>query len=139
MCGRYILTQQLGSPGERFDFQIGDLDYQANYNVAPSQQVLIVTGGGERRVERVRWVLGPEGDKDIKIGFKMINARAETVATSGDINSVSLGYENTNYVWWSHVKNFAPFGVSRPRACGTTTSGWNASVVSCKPEHVRDP
>ena len=99
MCGRYILTQQLGSPGERFDFQIGDLDYQANYNVAPSHQVLIVTGDGERRVERVRWVLGPEGDKDIKIGFKMINARAETVATSGDINSVSLGYENTNYIW----------------------------------------
>ena len=54
MCGRYILTQQLGFLAERFDFPIGDLDYRANYNVAPSQQVLIVTRDGERQSENVR-------------------------------------------------------------------------------------
>ena len=83
MCGRYILTQQLGFLAERFDFPIGELEYRPNYNVAPSQQVLMVTDDGERKAEHVRWGLIPFWAKDPKIGFKMINARAETVATSG--------------------------------------------------------
>ena len=83
MCGRYILTQQLGFLAERFDFPIGDLEYRPNYNVAPSQQVLMVTDVGGHKAENVRWGLIPFWAKDTKISFKMINARAETVTTSG--------------------------------------------------------
>ena len=53
------------------------------YNVAPTQEVLTVTNDGERHGEFMRWGLIPFWAKDLKIGYKMINARSETVATSG--------------------------------------------------------
>ena len=54
----------------------------ARYNVAPTQDVPIVraTGTGGRELARARWGLVPSWAKDIAIGARMINARAETVA-----------------------------------------------------------
>ena len=83
MCGRYTLAAEAWELAERFGFEVPDWAYKPNYNAAPSQQVVIVTNEGPRRAEMVRWGLVPFWAKDIKIGFKMINARAETVATSG--------------------------------------------------------
>lgn len=51
------------------------------YNIAPTQPVatvLVVTG--DRRMRRMRWGLVPHWAKDLLIGSRMINARAETVA-----------------------------------------------------------
>lgn len=58
------------------------LDMAARYNVAPGQGVPVVrlANGGERRMELLRWGLVPFWAKDPGIGYKMINARAETVA-----------------------------------------------------------
>ena len=51
------------------------------YNIAPSQQVLIIrTTDRERASAEVRWGLVPAWSKDIRIGNRLINARAETVA-----------------------------------------------------------
>jgi putative SOS response-associated peptidase YedK len=55
------------------------------YNVAPSQDIAIVrrrADGEGRELAQVRWGLIPFWAKDAKIGYKMINARAETVATA---------------------------------------------------------
>lgn len=53
------------------------------YNVAPTQDVLIVRVGtdGRREAVRVRWGLIPGWAKDASIGARCINARAETVDT----------------------------------------------------------
>ena len=40
----------------------------------------VVVGDGERHVEMMRWGLVPFWAKDEKIGYKMINARAETLS-----------------------------------------------------------
>ena len=56
---------------------------QPNYNVAPTQEVPAVVagnGGGERRLEMLRWGLIPSWADDPGIGARMINARSETVA-----------------------------------------------------------
>jgi hypothetical protein len=55
-----------------------------SYNVAPTNDVYAVveTPDGDRRLEAFHWGLVPVWAKDIKTGLKMINARAETVATS---------------------------------------------------------
>lgn len=52
------------------------------YNVAPSTDIPVVRLiDGERTLSLMRWGLIPVWAKDIKIGYKTINARAETVAS----------------------------------------------------------
>ncbi|UCE51313.1 MAG: SOS response-associated peptidase [Desulfobacterales bacterium] len=56
-------------------------DITANYNVAPSQEILaIFKHEGENWLDKFHWGLVPFWAKDTSIGNRMINARAETVA-----------------------------------------------------------
>ncbi len=80
MCGRYSLIADLGDLAKRFEFDGDWLTFDAKYNVAPTQEVLTVVGGDERRAGFMRWGLIPHWARDPKIGARMINARAETVA-----------------------------------------------------------
>jgi putative SOS response-associated peptidase YedK len=50
------------------------------YNIAPSEYVAAVRNTGENVVEPIRWGLVPSWAKEIRIGYKMINARYETLA-----------------------------------------------------------
>ncbi|KSU83320.1 Putative SOS response-associated peptidase YedK [Fictibacillus enclensis] len=79
MCGRYSLYADMDFIQEEFDVTIpGTLPKR--FNIAPSQDVLVVTAdGGKRKAHMYRWGLIPFWAKDPKIGYKMINARAETV------------------------------------------------------------
>jgi putative SOS response-associated peptidase YedK len=82
MCGRYSLA----TPAQtdlRARFALGEsIDVAQRFNVAPGDDVLTVTTSkeGEPRGEILRWGLVPHWAKDPKTGFKMINARAETLA-----------------------------------------------------------
>ncbi len=80
MCGRYLIT----TPVEAIR-QIFGVDQRPNlaprYNVAPTQSVPIIRlGEAGRELVTVRWGLVPFWAKDLKIGARMINAKAETVA-----------------------------------------------------------
>lgn len=74
MCGRYTLhtTDELE---DRYRVEVSDA-IRANYNVAPSQTMPVITQDGLRMM---RWGLIPKWAKDEKIGYKLINARSETV------------------------------------------------------------
>ena len=51
------------------------------YNIAPTQDVVTIANDGEANVAQLmRWGLVPSWSKDISIGSRMINARAETLA-----------------------------------------------------------
>ncbi len=52
----------------------------ARYNIAPSQPISIIPNTAEKQLTFVIWGLIPFWAKDSKIGHKMINARAETLA-----------------------------------------------------------
>ena len=80
MCGRFSLTANLGELASRFEFDGNRLDLEPNFNVAPTQNVLTVLGGENRRGGFMRWGLIPHWAKTASIGSRMINARAETVA-----------------------------------------------------------
>lgn len=84
MCGRFTLTTNMDEIQSRFDFDARELVFRPRYNVAPTQEVVAVVGDednpGHNRVELMRWGLIPFWAKDPKIGARMINARAETVA-----------------------------------------------------------
>ncbi|NSL50518.1 SOS response-associated peptidase [Calidifontibacillus erzurumensis] len=81
MCGRFSLTVPLEEIIEFFDLINGDeLDYEISYNIAPSQNVLsIVSDGTHNRGGYLRWGLVPFWADSPAIGYKMINARAETI------------------------------------------------------------
>ncbi len=82
MCGRYRLARKKEILAEVFD--VGDdVDWSPRYNIAPSQSVPVVRQDATRPVRSfslMRWGLIPFWAKDAKAGYKMINARAETIA-----------------------------------------------------------
>ncbi|MFI4860927.1 MAG: SOS response-associated peptidase [Phycisphaerales bacterium JB063] len=83
MCGRYALNVQARILEEQFR-ALCRVELAPRYNVAPSQGVLIVRDTPiEREATLVRWGLVPSWADDIKVGYRMINARSETAATNG--------------------------------------------------------
>lgn len=104
MCGRYSAGQlSLPQLAEQFQADPAEAgDDRPNWNVTPTSQVLVVTsasrdgdakdagqdadgdGAGpvesSRQLRRLRWGLVPNWAKDTKVGNKMINVRAESVA-----------------------------------------------------------
>ena len=80
MCGRYTLIADLGDLAQRFEFDGSDFSYDPGYNIAPTESVLTVRNLDAREAAFMRWGLVPFWAKDPKIGARMINARAETVA-----------------------------------------------------------
>jgi putative SOS response-associated peptidase YedK len=84
MCGRFTLT----TPGDTLAeiFELSEVpDLPPRYNIAPSEPVATVRlpgGNAPRELVLLRWGLIPHWAKDPGVGAKMINARAETVATN---------------------------------------------------------
>jgi putative SOS response-associated peptidase YedK len=79
MCGRYTLRTPVEKLAEEFGFDATSVELPPNYNVAPTQEVAaVLSEGGERRLELLRWGLIPSWADDPGIGSRMINARAET-------------------------------------------------------------
>ncbi len=82
MCGRFTLTADLKAVADRFGVPVPP-DWATcapRYNIAPSQNVIVVGGDGKRYMKEMRWGLIPTWAKDPSIGNQMINARAETLA-----------------------------------------------------------
>ena len=85
MCGRYT---QMRTWAELLDLygiaeSLSPSNFPARYNIAPTQAVPVVRrqrSSGERELVTLRWGLVPSWAKNIDIGARMINARAETVA-----------------------------------------------------------
>ncbi len=86
MCGRFVAT---APPSELADYfqavlneTVVNADLEPSYNVAPTNAVHAVRANdGHREIDTMKWGLVPSWAKDPKIGSKMINARAETVAS----------------------------------------------------------
>lgn len=80
MCGRYTLTS--GGEAVAQQFQLAETPQLApRYNIAPTQPVAVVRGpAGGRELALLRWGLIPSWAKDLSVGARMINARAETAA-----------------------------------------------------------
>jgi putative SOS response-associated peptidase YedK len=80
MCGRFTLTAARERLQERFALATIEPSYLPSYNIAPGQAVVTVINDGEPRAALCQWGLVPSWAKDPRIGNRLINARAETVA-----------------------------------------------------------
>lgn len=84
MCGRFVreVTPELIAGAFGAVLSLPKSVMLTTYNIAPSQPALIVRGqGGRREVAALQWGLIPHWAKEASVGHRMINARAETVAT----------------------------------------------------------
>ena len=117
MCGRYKVT-----PGEfsdlRLRFNLEDIPlFKPRYNIAPTQQAPVIANlDGANCVELFQWGLVPSWAKDISIGNRMINARAETLAEKSTFkrllnNRRCLVLADGFYEWRKEGKGFS-FGLS---------------------------
>lgn len=82
MCGRFTLRSSMSDVAKTFGVA-ADRVAPLLFNIAPTQTVAAVrvADRGERELCQLKWGLVPGWADDVKIGNRMINARAETVAT----------------------------------------------------------
>lgn len=98
MCGRFtVTTKNTKKVADRFEVELekalgpkGMKSAGGRFNVAPTQEVLTVRSSpdpeqadeGEREAQMMRWGLVPRWAKDLKVGYRMINAKAERLTES---------------------------------------------------------
>ena len=76
MCGRFFLDTNVKDIMEHYNAPPPDI-FSPRYNIAPTTPVLARTDKG---ITFFRWGLIPAWAKDLSMGNRMFNARAETVA-----------------------------------------------------------
>ncbi len=83
MCGRYVAAAPPSELAKYFGAAMqSETVLEPSYNVAPTNEVYaVVERDDERVLDHFRWGLVPLWAKDLAIGSKMINARAEGIAT----------------------------------------------------------
>jgi putative SOS response-associated peptidase YedK len=109
MCGRFtVTTKDTKKIADRFQIELEKALERGNesnedgatkeksppgmgrFNVAPTQEILVVrsspdpeeAAAGEREARLMRWGLVPVWAKDLKVGYRMINAKAENLTSS---------------------------------------------------------
>ncbi|MSO41666.1 MAG: SOS response-associated peptidase [Solirubrobacterales bacterium] len=123
MCGRFTLTD----PDPRIlrmRFNVPEqveIDERPRFNIAPTDPVLAVRLGreGERRLGRLRWGLIPHFAEPDSFKRLLINARAETLATSAAFRDAfkwgrCLIPADGFYEWMETEEGKQPIWITRP-------------------------
>lgn len=79
MCGRFHLTVLEEGIRIRYQVDVYEEIYKPRYNCAPTQNLAVITNREPQKLNFFKWGLIPFWAKDIRIGNKLINARAETI------------------------------------------------------------
>ncbi len=92
MCGRSSLTKTEKELEQRFNatFYSEDLERYnplPNFNIAPTHICPVILSRDATRINVLRWGMIPSWSKDIKMGYKMINARIETIKSKSTYSS----------------------------------------------------
>src|SRR5215218_8092506 len=83
MCGRFSQQRPASELAEIFAAEPLADDLGARYNVAPTDDALVVVEREERRaIAAFRWGLIPHWSTGLKAGSRMFNARAESLTSS---------------------------------------------------------
>jgi putative SOS response-associated peptidase YedK len=114
MCGRFVLKSPASLIARGFNIQQPLFNLKQSYNIAPSQNIYIIVNDGVGKLKQCRWGFVPLWSKDRSIGYRMINARAETITTKRSFRSafrknrciiVADGF----YEWRKKEKAKSPF------------------------------
>jgi len=117
MCGRFTVVKKAEDIANRFKVAIEEDIYREMYNAAPSQNLPVITNKEPEQLNFYRWGLIPFWAKDASIGYKMINARAETITQKSSFKNpfktkrclvVSDGF----YEWKKTVNGKQPYRIT---------------------------
>jgi putative SOS response-associated peptidase YedK len=120
MCGRFVQNFTFETLQDNFNVQTVDADIPPSYNVAPTQEILtIIRYDNNNKLERLHWGLVPFWAKDISIGNRMINARAETVSSKPSFRNAFKKHRclipaGGFYEWKGEKGNKQPFYITIP-------------------------
>jgi putative SOS response-associated peptidase YedK len=138
MCGRFASILPPEFIRRLFAAEGDTPNLGTSWNLAPSQDALVVRRHpetGARRLDALRWGLVPHFTKDLKAAAKPINARAESVATSGLFRGAFAARRcivpaELFYEWKKVVGGKQPFAIARqneaPLAFGALWEGWRS-------------
>ena len=91
MCGRYSASRPPDLTAEAYAARVVDEPPPPSWNVAPTDPVSVVVERGEgRELRTLKWGLIPSWADDPRIASRLINARAETVASKPAFRSALL-------------------------------------------------
>lgn len=120
MCGRYELSSHPTAIALAFGLAHPP-DVHPRYNIAPMQQVPIIrlNAAGDRELVQVKWGLVPRSAKDPSIGVRMINARAETLASRSAFRNAFARHRclvpaNGFYEWQPTPSGKQPMHIGMP-------------------------
>jgi putative SOS response-associated peptidase YedK len=136
VCGRYVVKTPIKTIAKMhrvFDAPL----FEPRYNVAPTQTDPIVRAkAAGRELALVRWGLIPAWAKDAKIGYRLINARADTVAIKPSFRSAFkrrryLVPADGFYEWQKvgKVKGETSVDANEPVAVYTSTNLADAEII----------
>jgi putative SOS response-associated peptidase YedK len=120
-----------------FDLTEPSPTVKPRYNVSPSQTIVAIraTDDGSKQWALLRWGMIPSWATDPKIGYKMINARSETVATKPSFRSAFKrrrciipvdGY----FEWKANGKQKQPYLFHRSTMATRASSPTNSRIRS---------
>jgi len=120
MCGRYASFLSPKFLAQLFAARNPLPNLEPTWNLAPTRDAPVVrlSKDGERRLDALKWGLIPYFTKDLKKARKPINARSETVATSGMFKDAfarrrCLVPAPVYYEWRDDPEGKVPFAVAR--------------------------
>jgi len=87
MCGRFALVTPVAELKKRFNVKLPKGEIRPHYNNAPGQIMPVIEMENPEQLSLFKWGLVPHWAYDPKIGYRMINARAETVAEKPSFRS----------------------------------------------------
>jgi len=139
MCGRFSLPFMVQEVVEEFDIDQVLREFNPNYNIAPMQDIAVILAGS-RILDVYKWGLLPHWAKDQKITYKLINARAETVAEKPAyrkaLETRCLIPAGGFFEWKKDGKNKIPYYITLKKrkifALGGITSIWTSDGKTIK-------
>ncbi len=136
MCGRYFLQRDPAGLARYFETSNPTPNFAATWNMAPTQAGLVVRRhpqSGARHLDVLRWGLVPRWAKDAAGAARLMNARADGVATKPSFREAfrrrrCLIPMDGFYEWRAEGKAKQPYAVARrdgtPMACAGLWEGW---------------
>jgi len=135
VCGRFTQERPASELAEIFGAEPLVDDPGGHFNVAPTDEALVVVQREDRRaVTAYRWGLIPHWATDAKVGSRMFNARAETLTVSPAFREAfgrrrCLVPVDSFYEWKREGTIRQPYRISqadgRPLALAGLWTGWH--------------
>lgn len=87
MCGRFSFGVKEHIVKDRFNVEAESTLFSPRYNCAPTQKLAVISNAAPNQLSYFRWGLIPVWAKEMAIGAKMINAKAETITEKPSFRS----------------------------------------------------